>query len=101
MLLLDFWPLGRLAPSHGSWNIRDLVREKLPLLAPAVASSIVTFVVQRRGGAVMGLDIIPLNVRVANAVVSYAAYVAKMLWPDRLAVFYPYVQPIPGWWVAG
>jgi Tfp pilus assembly protein PilF len=111
MLLLDFWPLRRLAPapdpasgsvpSRNRWPVGALLREKLPLLALSVASSIVTFVVQRRGGAVMGLDVIPLNLRAANAVVSYAAYIGKMLWPARLAVFYPYVRPLPEWWVAG
>jgi tetratricopeptide (TPR) repeat protein len=110
MLLLDFWPLGRLAlapnPAVRSGPFRSwlalgvLVREKLPLLALAVASSFVTFIVQRRGGAVMGLDAIPLNLRAANALVSYVAYIGKMLWPARLAVFYPYVRSLPEWWVA-
>jgi Tfp pilus assembly protein PilF len=98
MLLLDYWPLRRLAPLR---SIGPLVREKLPLLALSIASSIVTFAVQRRGGAVMGLDVIPLSLRAANALVSYVAYIGKMLWPTRLAVFYPYVQPLPGWWIAG
>ena len=109
MLLLDFWPLGRLAPALPASRpapsrgraIWVLVREKVPLLALTVVSSIVTFVVQRRGGSVMSLDAIPLGVRAANALVSYVAYTGKMLWPARLAVFYPYVRPLPGWWVAG
>jgi Tfp pilus assembly protein PilF len=102
MLLLDFWPLGRLSPApNGRWAIGALVWEKLPLLALAAASSIVTFVVQQRGGAVMGLETIPLNLRVANALVSYVAYIGKMLWPARLAAFYPYVGSLPGWRVAG
>ncbi len=113
LLLLDFWPLGRvslgadppdhsrLAPPRDQWfaGLR-LVWEKLPLFALTVASSIVTFVVQQRGGAVAGLDEIPLSLRVANALVSYIAYIGKMLWPTRLAAFYPYFQPLP-WWVVG
>ena len=112
LLLLDFWPLGRVAlgpiaagrwaPSRDQWATAvHLVWEKLPLLALTVASSIVTFVVQRRGGSVMGLDAIPLNLRAANALVSYVAYIGEMLWPARLAVFYPYARSLPGWWVAG
>ena len=112
MLLLDFWPLGRFTPrpnlasDSGPSRTRratavNLVKEKLPLLALTVASSVVTFVVQRRGGAVMGLDAIPLHIRAANALVSYVAYIGKMLWPARLAVFYPYVRSLPGWWIAG
>ncbi|MBI4463915.1 MAG: tetratricopeptide repeat protein [Acidobacteria bacterium] len=112
LLLLDYWPLGRvtlgtdlpgrsgLAPLRDQRSVRlHLVWEKLPLLALAIASSIVTFVVQRK--AVAGLDAIPLDKRVANALVSYVAYIGKMLWPTRLAAYYPYPQSLPGWWVVG
>jgi len=112
LLLLDFWPLGRMAPGPnpaGRWapsrewwaTVVHLVWEKLPLLALSVASSIVTFVVQRRGGSVVSLDAIPLNLRLANALASYVAYIGKMLWPAHLAVLYPYAQSLPRWWIAG
>jgi tetratricopeptide (TPR) repeat protein len=112
LLLLDFWPLGRtgMAPNPaGGWALAGdgwttvvrLVREKLPLLALAVASSIVTFVIHRRGGAVITLGAKPLNLRVANALISYVTYIGKMLWPAHLAVFYPYAQSLPVGWVAG
>jgi Flp pilus assembly protein TadD len=94
LLLLDFWPLGR-----GLW--RRQILEKLPLLALAAASSIVTFVVQQRAGAVKGLDALPLDRRLANAVVTYAAYIGKMLWPAHLAAIYPYPAWPAGWLVAG
>ena len=32
---------------------------------------------------------------------SYVTYVEKMFWPTRLALFYPYLESLPGWWVAG
>jgi protein O-mannosyl-transferase len=112
LLLLDFWPLGRMrmrlnpaggwAFSGGGWDaVMDLVWEKLPLLALAVAASIVTLIVHRQGGAVISLSATPLKLRVANALVSYVVYIGKMLWPVHLAVLYPYAQSIPGWWVAG
>jgi len=103
LLLLDYWPLGRmsLGDLRATRSIGRLVREKLPLLALAIASSIVTFVVQRRGGAVSGLDALPLNRRVPNALVSYFTYIGKMLWPTRLTALYPYPRSLPGWWVAG
>ena len=114
LLLLDVWPLNRMslgADSPGRsglallWDQRSvvlrLVWEKLPLLALTVASSIGTFVVQRRGGAVFGLDTIPLSLRAGNALVSYVEYIGKMLWPAGLAVLYPYPRSLPGWWVAG
>ena len=42
----------------------------------------------------MSLEAIPLAQRVANALVSYVTYLAKMVWPADLAVFYPY-RPAP------
>jgi tetratricopeptide (TPR) repeat protein len=77
------------------------VREKLPLILLAVASSAVTFVAQRRGGAVSGLDVMPPARRVANALVAYVAYIGKMLWPADLSVFYPYPRSVPVWQVIG
>jgi tetratricopeptide (TPR) repeat protein len=89
------WPLGRVR----SWW--PLVREKLPLLALAGASSVITFVVQRQGGAVAASGALPFSDRVANALVSYMRYIGKMLWPARLAAVYPFSRPIPEWWVFG
>ena len=43
LLLLDWWPLGRL----GSCTAKRLLGEKVPLLALAVASCVVTVVAQR------------------------------------------------------
>ncbi|HEY4580396.1 MAG TPA: hypothetical protein VIG89_05115, partial [Candidatus Acidoferrales bacterium] len=114
LLLLDVWPLGRItlpADPSGSlrWqSLRDqrsavvrLVWEKLPLIGLAVASSMVTFVVQQRGGTVGGFGAMPLDFRMANALVSYIAYIAKMLWPAHLSALYPYPETLPGWWVFG
>jgi len=86
LLLIDAWPLGRL--TRGSWR-RCLV-EKVPLVALSAAASLITYIAQARGGAVKSLDILPFPERLANAAVSYVAYLAKTLWPSRLAVVYPY-----------
>jgi protein O-mannosyl-transferase len=51
-----------------------------------VASSVITFLVQRKGGAV---NEISLQSRLANALLSYAKYIGKMLWPRNLAIIYP------------
>jgi Flp pilus assembly protein TadD len=111
LLLLDFWPLGRVgigpnpaggwAPARDGWATAGrLVWEKLPLLALAVASSIATFVIHQRGGAVIILSAIPLQLRIENALVSYVVYIGKMLWPAGLAVLYPYPQSLSAWSVA-
>jgi tetratricopeptide (TPR) repeat protein len=88
LLLLDYWPLARVrAGGERGWG--PLVREKAPLFALAAAVSGVTVLAQRHAGALNPLASAPLPYRVANALVSYAAYVGKTLWPTDLAVFYP------------
>ena len=90
LLLLDAWPLNRLSER----SIRQLIVEKLPMFALAIASSIVTFIVQRKGGAVGGLEAYPLVLRIGNALVSYVGYIGRMFWPARLAAFYPYPESL-------
>ena len=105
LLLLDFWPLGRWRPPGGTRAGRDpvplsrLLMEKLPLFALAAASSVITWAVQRAGGAVSGLDEVPAGARLANAVVAYGTYLARTLCPARLGVLYP-LAPLPEWEVA-
>jgi tetratricopeptide (TPR) repeat protein len=67
-----------------------LVKEKLPFFAMSAVSSVVTFLVQQAGGAVASMEHYNLSVRLANAAVSYAGYIEKMVWPARLAVLYPH-----------
>jgi tetratricopeptide (TPR) repeat protein len=90
LLLLDYWPLGRFGPVRPT----RLIVEKLPLFALTIASSVVTFVVQRSGKAVGSFEHFPLPTRLANALVSYASYVEKTIWPRGLAVFYPYPDSV-------
>ena len=90
LLLLDAWPLNRLRER----SIRQLAIEKIPMFALAIASSIVTFIVQRKGGAVGGLEAYPLVLRMGNALMSYVGYIGKMFWPARLAAFYPYPETL-------
>jgi Tfp pilus assembly protein PilF len=85
LLLLDVWPLERL-----SRGVRSLVVEKLPFFALAAASSVVTFLVQQRGGAVGGLGVLGWDLRVENALLSYVRYLGKCVWPSGLSAFYPY-----------
>ncbi len=90
------------ADSKFQWALfRPLLWEKIPLLALAALSSIVTYIVQQKGGAVASFEIIPLSVRIANAFVSYITYIGKTLWPDDLAVLYPYPALLPAWQVLG
>jgi tetratricopeptide (TPR) repeat protein len=94
LLVLDFWPLSRWPESsdgRAGWRVAwPLVREKLPLLLLAVASGAVTLAVQSAGRAVGSVQEFPPAARLANALVSCVAYLAKTVWPVRLAVFYPH-----------
>jgi protein O-mannosyl-transferase len=90
LLLLDDWPLDRLPPAGKVRAAARLLIEKLPLFAVAALASVVTLFVQRAGGAVGSLEKYPPGVRIANALVAYLRYLGKLVWPSRLAIFYPH-----------
>jgi len=71
--------------------------EKTPFLLLAAASSIVTIWAQDKGGAIASLQKVQFTERLANALISYIAYLGKIIWPVDLAVFYPYEYSAPGW----
>jgi protein O-mannosyl-transferase len=102
LLLLDYWPLGRLGlPETNEPRSfpRRVVVEKLPLLALTAASSVITFLAQ--GDAVAHTDLLPVSQRIANATVSYAAYLGSLVYPAGLAVLYPHpMSSLPVWKVA-
>jgi Flp pilus assembly protein TadD len=110
LLLLDYWPLGRLQLLNvRTVSDRDipkaslfrLVLEKIPLFVLTAVTIVATVVVQDKVGALRSLETFPLQTRIANALVSYTSYMAKMIWPHKLAVYYPYPETIPVWQVAG
>ena len=112
LLLLDYWPLRRI--NHESAKVRKhespesffvfspfrvFVIEKAPLFALALASCVVTFVVQRVEGAVAPTDFLGVGVRIANALVSYVRYLGLMVLPRGLAPYYPHPdRGLPWWW---
>lgn len=82
LLLLDRWPFRR--------GVQIL--EKLPFFAASAAVSVVTYLVHRSAGALASFEVVPVTARFENALISYAVYILKMVWPVNLAVFYPYSQ---------
>ena len=140
LLLLDFWPIGRLQPAKHAgpdslnsvrpqdpprkkrksadiatekaadreewlvyplrWRVmRPLLVEKAPLLVFAALSSVITIINQQR--AMVSLQAMPVDARIANALVSYVKYIGMMIWPFDLAVFYPHPDKQPVWLVLG
>jgi tetratricopeptide (TPR) repeat protein len=110
LLLLDYWPLdrgptfaklpspkrfgesratARQADVGSQWSVvRSLVFEKIPLFALSGASCLATLLVQRQAAG--SIDQLPFAWRVNNAIVTSIAYIWQMLWPVKLAVFYPH-----------
>jgi len=96
LLLLDYWPADRLrrASPAGAPRWRTglwLLAEKGPLLAMSALASLVTLSVQGSAGAIHG-ERFDLSERVANALLSYAIYLRKALWPADLSFFYPHTE---------
>ena len=99
LLLLDYWPLRRMADASGRWDAaraRRCLLEKLPLFALSLAGAVVTFFAQRSGGATASLEVLPVAARLGNAVIAYASYVVDFLFPRDLAVFYPHTESTAG-----
>jgi len=92
LLLVDYWPLQRFQLQPSIRNMQLFSLSKNPFLALSVISSVITFLVQRQGGAVS--TTISFGARAANAIVSYVHYVLDMFWPNHLSVLYPH----PGTW---
>ncbi len=119
LLLLDFWPLRRVVESPKSkvesqgpdqpggshllptpHSLFPLVVEKLPLFALALATGVIAVFAQHWGKSLGSFQHYPFGVRLANAAVSYVAYIGKSFWPVRLACFYPHpLGTIPTWQV--
>jgi tetratricopeptide (TPR) repeat protein len=108
LLLVDFWPLERYRPTAGEpWQhqlrtrLPPLLKEKIPFFAGSLLSAAITIYAQRSGGAVVGLDAMPLRLRVDNALIAYVRYLGKIFWPHDLAVFYPFPASLPLWQAIG
>ena len=105
LLLLDYWPLQRVAGVHASnygpptirFTWPALVVEKLPLSGLAVAPGAVTLCAQKEAIAPL-----PLSLRLANAPVSCVTYLQQMFYPAGLAAYYPHPEAgLPSWKILG
>lgn len=120
LLLIDYWPLDRLrVTGRGAVgnemkseaknaspqdplvatpirSVKYLVLEKVPFFALALASSIVTYQVQNAVGTVSSFENIGLYSRLTNALLAYAKYIVKTLWPIDLSPIYPLAKTLPG-----
>ena len=95
LLLLDYWPLGRLLPDRASSETPHRpfplpllpLLEKVPLLLIVVLSCGLTLWGQGQVRALIGHT--PLSYRIGNSLLSYLVYLRQFFWPVGLAVVYP------------
>ena len=86
LLLLDFWPLGRLRRDT-AW---PSLREKSPFFALAAVAAVLAVWAQDRGCSLGTLQGFPPSARIGNALLSGGWYLKKAIWPTHLAYFYPH-----------
>ena len=103
LLLLDFWPLKRLSlegGASGEGRIKlpgKLVLEKIPLFLLSAATIYIATVSLHRYGDMVGTMAVDVKLRIANALVSYAVYLVKLIYPVDLTCFYPFPVTVPFW----
>jgi len=112
LLLLDVWPLGRVAwlrkgqtlahppaepAADGPRGMAMLVVEKLPLFVMSAAASVLTLKAQ--SATVMTLESLPLGMRLIGFLAGIGFYVRTTIWPADLAVIYSYPSHWPAWQV--
>ena len=102
LLLLDFWPLGRLQlDKTDAQKIIRLVVEKIPLFILSIGSVLLASASLRIYGNMVAFSKIPLSLRIANALVSPIKYLLKIIAPFSQSVFYPYPTSVPVFYWAG
>jgi Flp pilus assembly protein TadD len=99
LLLLDYWPLKRLARQapaklghqrtvENCANTRRIFLEKTPLLLLSLASCAATLLAQRH--FIDPIGHLSLMDRLCNAAVATVVYLRQLVWPSGLSVFYPH-----------
>ena len=106
LLLLDYWPLKRFdfsrTPGQKAGGmlkpLGSLILEKVPLMALIPISAWLTLLTQMKENALSTTARLPMDQRIANALLSYGRYILKMLVPSGLVAYVPHLQknyPVP------
>jgi protein O-mannosyl-transferase len=92
LLLVDVLVIERRVRPGEAWPALALrlAVEKVPFFIASFACGIATIWAQATQGAIRTAETFPLGIRLANAAVSCAWYLVKMVWPTGLSVFYPH-----------
>jgi len=95
LLILDVYPLHRLTRK----TCVRVLTEKIPFALLSAAFSVLTLIVQWRGGAIAPVGNLGVGVRIWGAERALAFYLAKTVWPTKLAPIYP-LDPAASPWRA-
>ncbi len=96
LLLLDFWPLGRIKSTQAAENqgsrisnniIVSVFLEKIPLVMLTAICCWLTILAQH--SIITNLKTLPLSLRFADSVANYLDYIRFTLMPVKLSVLYP------------
>jgi tetratricopeptide (TPR) repeat protein len=106
MLLLDWWPLGRmkLGPREGEadalerTNVLALVKEKFPMFLLAAGSCVATFLTPEK---IASDRLIAAPERIGNALVCFFVYIQNTVVPTGLAIPYPFPPNLRPFWEIG
>ncbi len=95
LLLLDYWPGGRLrAPTGAGAQVRNFCRlllEKTPVILMSAVVCVLTVMAQAE--AITSFESVPLAYRLQNAILSLVVYCRQLIFPLDLAALYP-LRPI-------
>jgi tetratricopeptide (TPR) repeat protein len=123
LLLLDVWPLKRVANLDVFFAktaalrlaavktalpiFKGLLLEKAPYFVLTILFCALTYWVQQTHAAVSALQNTGWDTRLGNVILSYVRYLGKTVWPADLAILYPfpttehsYLALWPGWEIA-
>jgi hypothetical protein len=94
LLLIDFWPLNRfeslnqLPTASRRETARSLLLEKAPFIFFAIVFSVITYLVQKSGGAPASVKFTDYFFQIEGVLMNYLGYLEKILWPENLSVLY-------------
>jgi len=97
LLLMDIWPLKRLdtAPTVDIRTALHLVSEKIPLFTITALWFITPFLSHTLLSNETTTELVPMGLRISNALVSYVQYIIKFFFPANLSILYPYPTFVP------
>jgi protein O-mannosyl-transferase len=88
LVLLNYWPLGRLQQGRYAVPLSQTLRPLWPLFVLTALSCVLT--VRAQHDALLTCQQLPISIRFGNAFLAYARYMLRFFWPVDLIPFYTY-----------